>query len=308
MIRLEEASSQRVDMTWLEFLLHYNSARRGQVKSSTLAQLASAASHIPAEVLISDIDGAMLARLRDRLAREISPSTARSYVKFISAALNWAADQGMVSGRVEIPRDRSGRAASGARSRAITEAEYERILAECRSDDLRFAVQCLWHSGFRLSEIERLSWDPEADWWLDDSGSVPVVQIRDQKNGRVQSQPITPEFWRLVLRTRDRGGKVVRGYRPGNLGPAISAAGRRAGVLTDPVKRKYATSHDIGRRAFATRMAARLSSLDLKIWMRHSSIETTSRYYYQPQVEALASQFWAQVADSAAGLPGGSEG
>ena len=55
-----------------------------------------------------------------------------------------------------------------------------------------------------------------------------------------------------------------------------------------------ATSHDIGRRAFATRMGQVLTLAELKDWMRHESATTTLNYYHLPAAMQLAARVWGR--------------
>jgi hypothetical protein len=66
-------------------------------------------------------------------------------------------------------------------------------------------------------------------------------------------------------------------------------------VLTDASTNKHATSHDIRRRAFTSRLGRRLSTAELSKWMRHTSSDTTLRYYHAPTTEELAGRVWGDT-------------
>lgn len=85
----------------------------------------------------------------------------------------------------------------------------------------------------------------------------------------------------------------------------ITAIGKRAGVKVDTFTRidpetktkhsrtKYASAHDL-RRAFGTRWAVQVAPAVLQKLMRHSSIETTMKYYVDLDTDDIADQLWAK--------------
>ena len=128
--------------------------------------------------------------------------------------------------------------------------------------------------------------------------------------------PITPDFAEFLLETPEdeRHGLVfdIEGKVPGKplstkrTSNYISAIGKRAGVVVDAndcrVKidpktgeeisvPRCATAHDL-RRAFGTRWSKRVMPATLKQLMRHSSIETTMKYYVEHNADDLAADLW----------------
>src|SRR5690606_24298380 len=77
----------------------------------------------------------------------------------------------------------------------------------------------------------------------------------------------------------------------------LSSIGEAAGVVVaqseenQGAKKKHASAHDL-RRSFGTRWAARVMPAQLKELMRHTSIDTTMRYYVQTEATELASAVW----------------
>ena len=121
--------------------------------------------------------------------------------------------------------------------------------------------------------------------------------------------PIAPEFTVLPAETpehlqtgrvfdlprqRDRGGDIRAEW----VWKRVSEIGAKAGikVRVDPTDGavKYASAHDL-RRAFGTRWAGKLMPADLKDLMRHSSIETTLRYYVGSDAERTADFCWERT-------------
>lgn len=261
---------------------------------------------------VDQINGPWLHRLAEKLRREkgYRDETIRTHLSRLRAALKWGESVGLVARCPRFPtwRRTEGRSAT-ARSRPVSEAEFALILEATkaeRPDDWpiwqRF-LRGLWHSGFRVQELARVTWDLGQPWCIDHVGDRPMIRVtaETEKAGRDRLQPVTREFWSLCCETpeHERSGLVF--LIPGAAGGqmtikrivrVISAIGRRANVVTDAHRGKTATSHDIGRRAFATRMGEVLSIQDLTTWMRLSSPSTTMRYYYQPQAVELANRIW----------------
>ena len=196
------------------------------------------------------------------------------------------------------------------RSRPITLEEFDRIFEkvdEIRPSDAeqwkRFLLG-LCHSGLRVSELWALAWDADADVYFDLQHRPPLVRFLSEGNKRREDvyQPCTLEFCRIVCETpRDRRtGRVfpLVGLRNGrqitkdHAERIINCVGKASKVITDAKEKKHATTHDIGRRAFGTRLARDLNEHELAEWMRHKSIETTRAYYYAPKAEELASKVW----------------
>jgi integrase len=189
----------------------------------------------------------------------------------------------------------------------------------------------LWLSGLRLEESLALSWDESAHFAVDLGGKHPRFRIAAdaQKSGRDQLLPMTPDFAEWLLKTpkRDRHGRVFRivGLQTGEptspkrVSKILTKIGQKAGVVVnrevkkvrekiiDPatgkptgrtklVERevsKYASAHDL-RRSFGTRWAKRVMPATLKLLMRHSSVETSMRYYVEMDADDVAADLWSQ--------------
>lgn len=73
----------------------------------------------------------------------------------------------------------------------------------------------------------------------------------------------------------------------------VGEIGKKSGVITGETKQKTATSHDIGKRAWLTRMDGKLTGPELQKAARHASIETTMSYYHHKDAEKPAKKLWA---------------
>ena len=73
----------------------------------------------------------------------------------------------------------------------------------------------------------------------------------------------------------------------------MSVIGRNADVEVKPGSDKFATCHDF-RRSFGRRWARRVMPAELKLLMRHASIDTTMKYYVGIEADDIASGLWAR--------------
>jgi hypothetical protein len=72
----------------------------------------------------------------------------------------------------------------------------------------------------------------------------------------------------------------------------VSKIGKAAGVVVNKPTAKFASAHDL-RRAFGTRWAPRVKPATLQLLMRHSTIETTLRYYVAQDAADVGDELWA---------------
>src|SRR4029078_12828965 len=69
----------------------------------------------------------------------------------------------------------------------------------------------------------------------------------------------------------------------------LKAEGVKFEVVTNKAEGKYASAHDL-RRSFCPRWAKRIMPADLKVLARHSSINTTMRFYVTQNADDAGSR------------------
>ncbi|MFV1966355.1 MAG: tyrosine-type recombinase/integrase [Pirellulaceae bacterium] len=175
--------------------------------------------------------------------KPVAEDTIASYLRHLSAALNWAVDVGLLN---QVPRIKMPRRAKGSKrmkGRAISTEEFERMLTKIEStlfdrpmkpgkkmrmsaprvtDDIRSAIIVswerfltgLWLSGLRLDEALNLWWDDDKKLAVDFSGKRPMFRIPAEleKGNRDRLLPMTPDLAEFLESTpeKDRTGPVFR--------------------------------------------------------------------------------------------------
>jgi integrase len=103
---------------------------------------------------------------------------------------------------------------------------------------------------------------------------------------------------RLVVARREFFDRKYIDLNRLNVGPVVSAIGKKAGVVVDErlvkgaTAREFASAHDL-RRAFGQRWSRKLARpQDLQEFVRHASLTTTFAFYVTDDVEATADAIW----------------
>lgn len=261
---------------------------------------------------LADVNKQSMRLFRDKLLngdkkrKPLSAASVRSYMAHIKASLAWACDEADLLEtvpRIRLPRQEGG---SKMRSRAITRKEFCQILLAAPkvrprdSRDWTRFLKGLWHSGFRVDELRRLSWDQTEPFCVVSDGfKYPLIRIlyQGQKARREEYAVIPRPLWRLIDTPNKTGNVFPLAGRNGQMSRKrviriIGGIGKASGVVTDQAKQKTATSHDIGKRAWLTRMDGELTAPELQKVARHASLETTMSYYHHKEAETLAAKLW----------------
>jgi integrase len=312
-------------ITWREFRKRYEDEKGAAQAVKTRAAFKSAANHLE-RVLNPDrlakLTSATLSRFQAKLRDEgMGEVTIGSTLRHLRAALSWGADVGLLLAvpKMSIPR------AGGARSRAVVDEEFDRMLLavpKVRPQDAPawdFYLRGLHLGGLRLEESLALSWDEDDPFAIDLTGRRPAFRIAAaaQKARRDERLPMTEDFYHLIMQVpeAERTGKVFKltGLNTGcaitgkRVCRIVAAIGKRAGVVVATVEKrkridaklvattakKFATAHDL-RRSFGTRWSRRVMPAVLRRLMRHADVSTTMKYYVTIDADAVADELWGR--------------
>lgn len=289
-----------------EKLLATSSANQGKWK--TVSELVSQEfDRRGIDPYLKHIDREFLESVADRLRtdRGNAESTVRSAIATLRSGLNYAAGFGWMP---PVPRlvelGRQEQRSAEMRGRPLTTEEFERILAQVRRHkitkhhphDWDALLRALWLGGLRISEALSLHRRSAVCHRPVDlfTRRPKILFLSSQKNRRDQRVAITPDFAEFLRKESNRGdGYFFSPAGPRSqyatskaVGRVLTALAKKARVTTAPDH--YATAHDL-RRSFARRWASRVMPPVLQHLMRHSSIETTLKFYVGSDADAMAS-------------------
>lgn len=214
----------------------------------------------------------------------------------IRAALRWAVASKYLRFCPTIPKINRSHRSAEMKGRPLTDAEFAAMVSAVESVVGNYAaaswerlLRGLWLSGLRIGEAIALRWErgpwPSVDI-ADPSRPIMVISGGRQKSGIEQRLPLTPDFGQFLAEDDDREGYVfrqfgLRGWHIRSLSSVvhiISEIGEASGVIIDESRGSHPTAHDL-RRSFGSRWSTLVMPAVLKELMRHSSIETTMRFY-----------------------------
>ena len=238
-------------------------------------------------------------------------------IALVVSALNWAYHQDWLTDQPKRPRIKVSKK-TAMKGRPITEVEFEKLL-KCTAaevgteaaDSWKFILRGLWESALRIDELMHVSWDQPGSIrpkWIE--GKLPVLEIPApmQKNDTEEDIPLLPAFEKLLMQIPKKErtgwifdplslqlklGRKVRHQRPDAewVGKVISRIGKRAKIEVAPAdprtgtEIKFASAHDLRRSCGERLRNAGVPPLVICRVMRHSSWETTRRYYAPGDVQ-----------------------
>ena len=224
---------------------------------------------------------AFVSALRKRPCRGkigLKPSTITTMLANVKRAIRWAFEQKMIGTTPEFPEVK----VPEKQPQAVPAEVYERICAraaeEGDSQMLAF-LACGWLAGLRLNEAMHLEWE-ETDHaaWVNIAAKRIMIPAAAGKSGKDDWVPLDSALAELLMELPRRGRKVFRftsrkGRRPlseGGMSLRVIQLARRAGVKL---------SMKTLRQGYACRYAGKVPASVLQKLMRHSSIQTTMKYY-----------------------------
>lgn len=306
-----------VKLTWEDFCQRYDDEFLSG-KAAKTAQKSRCVRATVEKILspkrVADLTPERLSYFAAELRRRgCTENTISGYLAHLRSMLAWAVKMKLLH---EVPEISMPSRTSGAKGRAISGEEFDRILAKASAvfgteaaPSFERYLRGLWWSGLRLGESLELYWDRDDRLCVDLTGRRPVIRIPAEleKGNQDRDLPMAPEFQQFLLETpeAERTGRVFKLYRRAHEGERltddricrlISEMGEKAGVKvwTHPTtgKVKYASAHDF-RRSFGFRWAQRVMPAQLMEMMRHESIDTTMQFYVGRNAQATADVIWA---------------
>jgi len=211
---------------------------------------------------------------------------AAAYARHIKAFAKWMIKRGMVENlAVDIPRTDDTPVRPGCPGE-IFDRVLEKVGANRPDRDgwKRLVLICR-HGGFRLNEALSLRWGADSAVGVvrTKTGWQFVLAGSGQKSRKTETVPATPAMARLLDQWSATGhhGRVAQ-LRSGSMvhaGRIVKLAFAAAGAV--------GSAHAL-RREFCREWAGKLSAADLMKLARHSSINTTLKFYLDQQTDGLA--------------------
>ena len=308
-------------VTWEAFREKYESdvvpTLRPKTRKKVSVSLNAVETYINPKRLAS-VDAEQLAALQRKMRdRGRSPSSIKSVLAHIKAALRWAHRAKLLR---DVPQIEMPTAATKAKRRAVTGEEFDRIIdavskitGASQAESWKRLLTGLYWSGLRLSEAMRLTWGEPDTFAVKLDGRRPLFSIPGalQKSGKTELVPMAPEFAEFLFSVpaAERTGFVftpepIRSKHAGRLGEqqvgkVLGWIGTEAKVRTGTKDGQCATAHDL-RRAFGVRWSKRVMPAVLCKLMRHASVQTTMEFYNVEDAEQTADSIWESFANTSA--------
>ena len=256
---------------------------------------------------VADVTNTLLAGFASALTGKVSPTTIRTYSRYLTGFFRWCKYQEWIVVVPEFRLSRRKRGTKRARGRPLTTEEFERMLhkipsvvGEKYAPSWEHFCKGLWESSLRLSEALNLHWSTGP---VVVNAADKVIEFTHDKGGH-SGLPITRDLWDLIEPYQRRGGhvfrpKLARGGETrsrSTVGHKVSNFGRAAGIIVgigENGKKKFASAHDL-RRSFAQAWRGKVPMETLQILMRHESSETTKRYYLGDEAKRVAATIWEE--------------
>lgn len=225
---------------------------------------------------------------KNRDGNPVEETTVAKDLRHLKGILNWGVRGGFIAkiAHVEMPKRKRGFQGKGTPISELTYRKFckavEGTVGAEHAPSWQVALDGLWHSAFRISELLAFTWDRLE---IKKSGAVVIHWgCGDQKSRRAETTPTCPEFGELVKGLPYRDGLVFR--------PMLSRGIVHPCTFSDKIKEicdtlniKF-TAHDL-RRTFADRWARRVTPLVLSRLMR-CSVSVIQGYYAELESESIS--------------------
>lgn len=237
-------------------------------------KLSQSFGHLHSETLTRDRCRAYIShRRRDG----ISDGTIRTELGYLSAALTFAAGEGLIARkpRLVLPP------ATRARERFLTRDEADRLLAYAEADHIKLFIRLSLATGGRPLHVLQLTWD-RVD--LDKGvANLDNPGLERTKKGRARV-PLNDEAVEALRRAklRAKSTHVIEylGQPVGTVRAGIEAAAKRAGL-------SGVTQYTLRHTAGVWMAEAGIPMQEIAAFLGHSSLETTRKHYAHHHPEHL---------------------
>lgn len=240
---------------------------------------------------LSRIDGGDLAHLRDKWKRDgVKPSTTRRRMALLSHLFTVARKEWRMAGLANPARDVTLPPVRDARSRRISDAELQAIIAATGSRELPSFVLLLQESAMRRGELHALQWQHVN--LRDATAFLPAT-----KNGTSRTVPLSPAAVAILKKLPRRIDGRVFGIGVNAFTRAFGRAVKRARAQYEADCKKKRTKPDPAflvdmrlhdeRHEATTRLAQTFGVLDLRSITGHKDLRMLARYY-NPDPKELA--------------------
>jgi integrase len=310
------------NFAWFDFTVRYSQEvlpGLAPKTGKTVATVFNTVKRLLAPKRVGDLTAARLSKLAGLLREEgKSEHTIKSYLAHLKAALQWGSKTLKTGAAPEFPALPRAKTQKLMKGRPISPREFKAMLdatpavvGEKAAPAWQEYLTALWNNGLRLRESLAVYWDRADRLCVDLSGAFPMLRIPAelQKNNTDTLWPVSPEWGDMLLAVPpdQRHGPVFpiqASIDADSVSRIVSQIGEKAGIevnRTTKVDRKtgkpvtvvkFASAHDL-RRSFGFRWADRVDTFKLQELMRHSSIETTRRYYVGRNAQNTAASLWA---------------
>lgn len=257
------------------------------------------------DVLIGAINSQQVSRWQAKMkARGRSDYTIHTYLRTLKVILNWAVQIEWLERAPKISMPRTAKRGL-ARGRALSVMEVVRALRHWHdvvpAEDVanwQFLMRGLLYSGLRISEALELDYERGPVQYVHHDRPFIRFLAEGQKANRDQIMPVTPHLARL-LDSQPGDNRKGRVFNPTHYGERVNVFGisKRISKVFEVAEiyvedAKTATAHDL-RRTFGLFWATRLKPIQLKTLMRHSTIETTLKFYVDLPTADVSDAVWS---------------
>jgi integrase len=202
-------------------------------------------------------------------------STIKVRLQFLHTALQWAADQGLLSRCPKFPSVKVPKK----KPQPVAAEAFERLAGKAPDDTMRAFLMAGWLAGLRLGEALELEWEEtQGAPYLDFARRRIILPAEFVKAVEDQWLPLDPQLAEVLQALPRHGKKVfcfVSRETKGPLSRSALSCRIRALARAAGVKLTMKTL----RRGFGCRYAGKVPAQVLQKLMRHSNIAITMDYY-----------------------------